>query len=73
MKRQVYGHQISVSLTHNVQLEMRELKMLRQMAQHCRETMMRGCAACERLDKMLADMGVETYDDADGPVYDVFK
>ena len=73
MKRQVYGHQISVSLTHNVQLEMRELKMLRLMARHCIETQMHGSAACERLDKMLADMGVETYSGSDGPVYGVFE
>jgi hypothetical protein len=55
-------------------LEARELAFLRTMAQHCRETMMAGYKACERLDKLLADMGIKTYDEINGgPTYGLFE
>jgi len=71
MKRQTHGHQIFVSLTTGFQMEMRDLEFLRQMAQHCSATQMAGSSACDRLDKLLADLGVVS--DCAGPVYDIFK
>lgn len=67
-------HQIAITLVDTVQLEARELAFLRTMARHCQSTGLCGSAACGRLDALLADMGVKTYDEIDGgPVMDLFR
>jgi hypothetical protein len=73
MKRQTKQHAIAVTLTTGVQLDERELRFLRAMAQHCIKTKMAGSTACERLDALLDGMGVKTYGNADGPTYGVFE
>lgn len=72
MKCRTTKHNISVSLTDRVQLDMRELSFLRMMAQHCTSTQMAGgAAACERLEALLQGMGVPNLEP--GPVYDIFE
>lgn len=73
MKRQTVQHKIAVTLTTGVQLEERELRFLRAMAQHCIETRMAGSLACKELDALLDGMGVSTYGESDGPVYGIFE
>jgi hypothetical protein len=71
MKIQKQKVQISVSLTTDVQLDMRELTFLRQMCQHCIETKMIGRDACERLNNLLREMNVADYDNR--PTYGIFE
>ena len=71
--RQTTKHNISVTLTRDIQLDARELSYLRRMAQHCVTTQMYGAKACERLDKLLAGMGVAMADENFGPVYGLFE
>jgi hypothetical protein len=71
MKTQTQKVQISVSLTTDIQLDMRELTFLRQMCQHCVNTKMTGSSACERLNNLLCEMNVPDYDNY--PVYGIFE
>ena len=63
MKTQTQKYQISVSLTTDIQLDMRELSFLRKMCQHCIETRMSGSFACEKLETLLREMKVPDHDD----------
>lgn len=71
MKIQNTFHNISVSLTSSIQLEMRELEFLREMARFCVQNKMVGYNAAERLDKLLESMGVNSQ--RKGPVYGIFE
>ncbi len=71
MKIQNTPHNISVSLTSSIQLEMRELEFLREMARFCVQNEMVGCNAAERLDKVLEAMGVNSQ--GKGPVHGIFE
>ncbi len=62
MKTQTQKYQISVSLTTDMQLDMRELSFLRKMCQHCVETRMSGSYACEKLETLLREMKVPDHD-----------
>lgn len=70
MKTQTQKYQISVSLTTDIQLDMRELSFLRKMCQHCIETRMAGSFACEKLETLLREMKVPDSDNK--PVYGIF-
>jgi len=71
MKIQNTPHNISVSLTNSIQLEMRELEFLREMARYCVENKMSGYGAADRLDKLLESMGVKS--ETKGPLYGIFE
>jgi len=71
MKAQTEHHNISISLTKNVQLEMRDLIFLRMMSKFCIDNRMPGYKACEDLNNLLRDMGID--ESFVGPIYGVFE
>ena len=72
MKKQIQLHNISFSLTSEIQLEKRELAFLQQMAKHCIETKMRGSGGCEKLNDLISSLGIKSTDYS-GPVYGLFE